>query len=296
MAWLLAGLGLALLLIGAMAGPPLGGVLLMAGLLSLIVGLAAGAGYQIVSRRARPGHQFHGPSPLILLGLQFVLVNTLSLVLFVIGLPGPDTPIGFFVASVVLLGGYLAVIWLFAIRSGAMTWHVLGLRPGSIGRFLGDVGTGAGVLLLVAFGASIAGGLLARLLDTGPPEVVPTPDTPAEILLVALGAVLLIPIGEELFFRGYAVTAWLHDLGERAALIRSTLFFAFVHIATLTAPTFFEGARQALLVVVVVAPVGYALGWLFVRRGLLASIAGHAAYNGFGILVLILAESLPAPG
>lgn len=295
-AWLLAGLGLTLLLVGVMAGPPLRGIMLMGGLVLLSIGLAAGAGYQIVSRRAQPERAFHGPSPIVLLGLQFVLVNALSLVLLVAGVPSTDDAIGFFVASMLLLGGYLAVVWLFGIRSGALTWQDLGL-PERLppAKILADIGTASGLMVLVAFGASLVAGLLARLLGTGPPVVVPLPDTTAEVLLVVLGAVLLIPIGEELFFRGYALTAWLRDLGERSALIRSTLFFAFVHIATLTAPTFAEGAAQALLVVVVVTPVGYALGWLFLRRGLLASIAGHAAYNGFGILVLLLAGSVPAP-
>ena len=293
LAWVLSGLGLALALIGAMAGPPLRGFLLMGGLVLLALGLSAGAGYQIVSRRTRAGQAFHGPSPIILLGLQVVLVTAVSVVLLAFGVPGPDTAVGFLMASVLLLAGYLAVVWLFGVRSGVLTWRDLGVPAWRAGRVLADIGTGVGAMLLVAFGASLLGGLLARLLGTGPPEVVPLPDTPAGVLLVALGAVLLIPIGEEMFFRGYSLTAWLRDLGERSALLRSTLFFALVHIATLSAPTFAEGARQALLVVVVIAPVGWVLGWLFLRRGLIAAIAGHAGFNGFGILILLLAESLP---
>jgi membrane protease YdiL (CAAX protease family) len=210
---------------------------------------------------------------------------------------GTDSPIGFFIAAALALAGYVGVVWLFGVRSGALTWRGLGLpdRP-SLGRLLGDIGVGSGFLLVVAVTASLLGGLLARFLDTSAPEVVPPPDTPAGILLVALGAVVLIPIGEELFFRGYSLTAWRQDIGERSALLRSTLFFALVHIGTLTSFTFEAGARQALLVVVVIAPVGYALGWLFLRRGLVAAIAGHAAFNGFAILVTVLAQQLPAPG
>jgi len=296
-AWLLSGVGLGLLILALQAGPPLRGVLLMIALALLIVGLAAGAGYQIVSRRTRPAQAFSGPSPLLLLGLQFVVVNTISLVLLLIGVPGTDSPIGFFIAAALLLAAYVGVVWLFGIRSGALTWRGIGLpdRP-SLGRLLGDIGVGGGFLLVVAVTASLLGGLLARFLDTSAPEVVPPPDTPAGILLVALGAVVLLPIGEELFFRGYSLTAWRQDMGERSALLRSTLFFALVHIGTLTSSTFEAGARQALLVVVVIAPVGYALGWLFLRRGLVAAIAGHAAFNGFAILVTVLAPHLPPPG
>ncbi len=153
----------------------------------------------------------------------------------------------------------------------------------------------AGTMLVVAVVAGLAGGLLARLLGTDAPEVVPLPSSTVELVMVALSAVILVPIGEELFFRGYALTAWLRDRGERSALIRSTVFFALVHIVTLTSATFDEGLRQAALVVAVIGPVGLALGWLYVRRGLFAAIAGHAAFNLFGILITVLAQNLPPP-
>ena len=47
---------------------------------------------------------------------------------------------------------------------------------------------------------------------------------------------------------------------------------------------------------VVIGPVGFVLGWLYLRRGLMASIAGHAAFNLFGVLVIVLAQYLPGPG
>jgi membrane protease YdiL (CAAX protease family) len=118
-----------------------------------------------------------------------------------------------------------------------------------------------------------------------------------DILLVAIGAGLLVPIGEELFFRGYAITAWMADLGARSALLRSTIFFALVHILNIQVEPTPEGAitgvKQALLVLAVIGPIGFGLGWLFLRRGLIAAIAGHAAFNLFGVLVLVLADNLP---
>jgi membrane protease YdiL (CAAX protease family) len=104
--------------------------------------------------------------------------------------------------------------------------------------------------------------------------------------------VLLVPIGEELFFRGFALTAWLRDLGERAAIVRSSLFFALFHIININAATFDEGARQALGVVLVILPVGAVLGVLFVKRGLLAAMAAHVTYNGLGYTLGLLAEEI----
>jgi membrane protease YdiL (CAAX protease family) len=292
----LSGLGLGALLIGLISGPPLRGLLVMAALLSLLLGLGAACGYQILARRSRPAERFRGPAPVLLFGFRFVLVNAVSLVLLTLGVPLADSPFGFFAATVVLLLGYITVVWLFGLRSGAVTWRDMGLLPErGIGRLLADIGVGAGVMLGVALAAGLLGGLLARFLGVEAPGVVPVPKTAPEILLIALGAGLLVPIGEELFFRGYSLTAWWRDLGPRAALWRATVFFAVVHIATLSSATFGEGVRQAILVLAVIGPVGYALGWLFMRRGLVAAIAGHVAFNLFGVLSLVLSQYLPTP-
>jgi hypothetical protein len=39
-----------------------------------------------------------------------------------------------------------------------------------------------------------------------------------------------------------------------------------------------------------ILPVGYILGWLFQQRGIIASIAGHAAYNAIIVTIAILAQ------
>ena len=108
-----------------------------------------------------------------------------------------------------------------------------------------------------------------------------------------LAAAIIAPIGEEAFFRGFALSAWLRDLGERPALIRSALFFAFVHILNIrvSAEQASEGLGQAILEFAVILPLGLALGWLFLRRGIVASIAGHMAYNGFLLALLALSRT-----
>jgi membrane protease YdiL (CAAX protease family) len=116
-------------------------------------------------------------------------------------------------------------------------------------------------------------------------------------VVVAVAAAIIIPIGEELFFRGFAMTAWLRDLGPRAALVRSSLFFALVHIANISSTTFGEGAAQAVLQTAIILPVGFVLGWLFLRRGMAAAIGGHVAYNGLLLALVLLVGRLPeAPG
>jgi membrane protease YdiL (CAAX protease family) len=268
----------------------------MASLLLLLAGLSSAAGYQIVARGLLPAPAFHGPSPLILFGIQLVLVNIVSALLLIIGVPLAGSGPAFLIASIVLLGGYVIVVWLFGLRSGALDLRGLGVPVGAgVGRLLADIGFGAVVMIVVAFLAGLWGTLLAGLLNTTPPEVVPPPTTGIDAVFVVIGACVLIPIGEELLFRGYSLTAWLRDLGPRSALIRSTIFFAVVHVANIVvepnAQAAFDGFKQSVLEVLVIAPVGLALGWLFLRRGLVASIGGHAAFNLVGVLTLIFVHA-----
>ena len=285
-AWGLGGFGLAALIVGFASGPPARGFLIMGGLVALILGLATAAGQQLVARRARPAEQYHGPAPLILFFLHVVLVNAVGVILFALGIPLGDSPVGFLVAAVLLLAGYLVVVWLFVVRAA----------PLDASRAALDIAIGGATMLGVALVAGIVGTLIAGLLGTEAPQVVPPAQTSFDVLLTALAAGILVPIGEEVFFRGYAVTAWLRDLGPRSALIRATVLFALVHVFNITASTFADGAKQALLEVAVIAPVGLALAWLYLRRGLLASIAGHAAYNLLLVLVIVLPQLVPAPG
>ena len=296
-AWALGGIGLAALLVGLAADPPLRGILVMAALVAVLAGLAAAAGQQVIARRTRPTERYRGPAPLILFAFQFVLVNAFSLVIYTLGVPLADSPAGFLATTVVLVAGYVLVIWLFVVRTGALSWReMIRAQPLDAGRAAFDVAIGGATMFGVAIVVGILGSLLAQLMGTEAPVVVPTPRTSVEILMIALGAGVLVPIGEELFFRGYTLTAWLRDLGPRSALIRATIFFALVHIVTLSADTFANGVKQAILVLVLIGPVGFALGWLYLRRGLIAAIAGHAAFNLFAVVILVLSQYLPAPG
>jgi membrane protease YdiL (CAAX protease family) len=293
-AWALCGLGIAGLVIGLASAPPARGFLIMGALVALMLGLATAAGQQLVARRMRPAEQYQGPAPLILFFLQLTLASSISIILFSAGVP-LDTPAGFLVAATLLLSGYLLIVWLFVVRGGALSWReMIRAEPLDASRAAFDVVIGGATMFGVAIAAGLIGGLIARLLGTTAPDVVPVPQTPPEILMAALAAGILVPIGEELFFRGYSMTAWLRDLGPRSALIRGTIFFALVHVLNITTATFSEGLAQAILEVAVIAPVGLALGWLYLKRGLIAAIAGHMTFNLLGVLVLVLAQNLPA--
>jgi membrane protease YdiL (CAAX protease family) len=299
-AWLLSGLGLGVVFIAFQTTPPVAGVLLMAGLMMVLGGLSASAGYQLVARAGRDVDAYRGPSPLLLLAIWFVAVNVLGILLSIAGLADTSGPVGLLAVGLLQTALYVAVVWLFVVRSGAMSWRDMRHPAGSASAgTLADAGYGAGVMLPTTAGALLLAAAVALLLGTRAPQVIPIPQTPIEIGVVALVAALLIPIGEEVFFRGYSLTAWLRDLGPRSALIRSTVFFAAIHIANVridpVGETFEAGLRQAALVLAVILPVGAVLGWLMLRRGLVASIVGHITYNGILIGLLVASTLVPTP-
>ncbi|MET1231804.1 MAG: CPBP family intramembrane glutamic endopeptidase, partial [Candidatus Limnocylindrales bacterium] len=125
-----------------------------------------------------------------------------------------------------------------------------------------------------------------------PTSRIPAVEGGLATLIVVVGAAVVAPIAEEVFFRGFALTAWQRDLGARAALIRSSVFFALVHIANVGGVTFGDAASEALLQVAVIVPLGFVLGWAYQRHGIGASIAGHVGYNSTLLLLAAAAGQL----
>ncbi len=299
-AWILSIGGAALaLLIGPMADSDTARfVLVMAGAVMLTLGLSAAAGSQILERRDRRPDRYRGPAPLLVFFIYFFILALLGLVLARTGLADSDAPLGFLTVGFLQVLGYVVVVWLFAVRTGALTWQHMGW-PTWLGRGLGPnlraIGVAVAAVIPATFVILMVSGVLATILGVEAPDVLPTPQDSVEALAVAAGAALIIPIGEELFFRGFTLTAWLRDLGPRAAIIRSAVFFALVHIVNISTTQFGEGLGQALLQTTAILPLGLLLGWLFVRYGMAAAIAGHVTYNSLLLLLLLLSSYLPQP-
>jgi membrane protease YdiL (CAAX protease family) len=294
-AWLLSGLGLGVLLVAGMAEPPVRLLLGLTALGLLTAGLSAAAGYQLVARSSRPVGAYRGPAPLLLFGLWFALVNVGAFALSVAGIEDVDRPGTFLIGLTLQTFAYFLVIWTFVVRGGALGWPQMGLGRQRLAGVAGDVAFSAAIMAPVTLIVLLAGGFIAQLVDADAPSVVPAPTSGPELVAVLIAAVVLVPIGEELFFRGFALTAWLRDLGPRSALVRSAVFFAFVHLANVQSDTFAQGARQAVVLFAVILPLGFVLGWLFLRRGLLAAVTGHMTYNGLVLGLALLRDELVPP-
>ncbi len=297
-AWVLSVVGLVLLLIiGPLASDETARVALISvGALVLMVGLAAACGSQTLERRARPAGRYRGPSPVLVFLTYLLLFMVIGSGVILTGLLDPEAPFGFLAVGVLQAFGYLVLVQVFVVNAGALSWRDMGwptLQGGSLHLVLRAVGEAILVMIPLTLLLVLAGGLLALLLGVEAPSVLPGVATSAESLAVVLAAGIVIPIGEELFFRGFSLTAWWRDLGPRSALIRSAIFFALVHTANIATDTFVEGFLQFVLQTAIILPVGLILGWLFLRRGMAASIAGHITYNTLLLCLSLLVVGLP---
>jgi membrane protease YdiL (CAAX protease family) len=298
-AWILSVGGAALFFIALFASLPVVGILLaLAGTVALGLGMSAAAGYQVLARADRHPGAYRGPAPLLVLGAVLAFTTSLVLVLGPTGILDPRQPLGFAAAGLIVSCAYALGVQLFVVRTGALGWAEMGwpVGPAARGpRYLEDALYAAGATVLVTFAVLVVGGILGLLLGVEAPQQFPQPRTTLDSLAITIAVSFVAPIGEELFFRGFALTAWQRDLGAGAALLRSSLLFAVLHVASVDADTFLAGARQALLAFLVILPTGLFLGWLFQRRGIVASISGHLTYNSLLLALLALAGRMQPP-
>ncbi len=290
--WLASLAGAGMLFISFAATAPVAGQwLFLASLVLLAIGLVGAAGSQAIERGRRPDLAYRGPSPV----LAFLLVAVLTLLVLVIVLAplaalglDPRSPAATALNLLLTTVLYAGVIRLLVVGTGALGWGDMGVvRPDA--RSLVDLVAGA-VLAVPVLIVTLALGLaLSRFVEPAPPVLPPALD-PAGLAANLVAAAVLAPIGEELFFRGFATTAWARAAGPTAAIVRGALFFALAHVVTLVDASFASGAQHALYSFLVLLPVGVALGWLFLaRRSLYAVIGLHAAFNAIQLLLLAAA-------
>jgi membrane protease YdiL (CAAX protease family) len=285
--WLATVLGLGIVLIALNSGRA-AGFILVVGLVFLSVGLVAAAGSQGIERRAHGTPGYDGPSPFLVLGAAFS-VGTLSVILVAIpavwlGLLVTRSAAADLLSLLVTAGVYAGLVRLLVVGPGALSWADIGLARRRLVNVASDVGWGAAFALPLV--------VLTLLIATVLSTFLPQPDSPLPVVhgtgfvLNLISGVVVAPIGEELFFRGFATTAWARTMPVSRAIIRAALLFAAVHVLTVGGTTFGDALGRALVAFLTRLPIAIALGWVFVRRrSLYASIGLHGAFNG-ALLVL----------
>jgi membrane protease YdiL (CAAX protease family) len=282
--WLASLLGLSTAVAGLLGGS----IILVgigAGLLSL--GLIAASGNQAFERRAH-GARYAGPSPFLVFG---TIVATTVFVLFVVGLfldlalggAGVFPPLAQLMTALLGAVASVGVIRLTVVGTGALSWAEMQVRPFSR-RALDDLAIGAALAAPVIVVTFLVISVLFAIFGVTQEGPLPPSGSTGGLLIQLVAGALIVPIYEELMFRGLAISAWERTIGPDRAVIRATLLFALAHVLTIEVPRD-ATAFQVLGLVVMGAgtrlPVAYVLGLLFVRRrSIWAPIGLHATFNG----------------
>ena len=258
----------------------------------LAIGLIAAAGAQAIERRDRTDLAYRGPWPLLVFAASVPVLVLLGLPFAVLGLDA-DSPVATLLSVSLTCLTWLALIGLTVVGPGALRWReiLVGLADSPPGRVVGDLLLGAAAAFPVLLATIIVTSLVVGIVGVTPPPPITIPADGAGLTISLVAAAVVAPISEEIFWRGFATTAWLRSRGPTAAIVLGGLAFAFVHVLPLTGSSFDPAMRAALVGFLVRVPVALALGWIFVRRrSLPASIGLHATFNG--ILVLVAASRI----
>ncbi len=183
--------------------------------------------------------------------------------------------IGYLAANVAAFGAGIAAL---LMRNPGYGWHDLGLRPVDDRWKRLAVGLGIAATPL----ALVAGLLLRRALELEPP---PTDlFAPPGFSWIAAGTILLyggilVPIFEEVFFRGL-VYSWLRNrLAASGAIPLSALAFALVH--------------WRLEIMILAFAMGCGLAWFYERtRSIVPGILLHQSFNMAQLMLVYGAAAL----
>jgi hypothetical protein len=186
-----------------------------------------------------------------------------------------------------------AIAWSAAVAELVLFLSVLGwvkVRHGAGLRDLGwrssrpvkDVwwGLGAGTLGLVLqlILLPIVIGIAREITghDVKAPKQIPIEHPSAAILiLLGLTVIVLAPMAEEIFFRGFLYQAWAKWMSGGAAAAWSAVVFAVAHISP--------------LLYVPIGVLGFLLARVFARRdSLLPNVVAHGLFNTIGFIFIAL--------
>ena len=162
--------------------------------------------------------------------------------------------------------------WLFSALKYHRGWRVLGFR--SFRAFDGI--TLAAIVVLVGFLVSFLYDMLLARLGLEAPSNLPAglTETGLGLGIVFVLAVVIAPVAEETFFRGFVLAGIGKRFGNAWGVVLSALLFSVAHMQ--------PGALLPIFI------LGLLLGWLYLRtRSIWPCILTHFAYNSIALVFMI---------
>ncbi len=201
----------------------------------------------------------------------YLIAVSLTLAGSILLVPQVGTVINVWVIELVY---YLMPIALLA-RRNRWRWHdAYSLKPAPVKTVVAAALAGIGVWIFNATLATAIEGVLTAFIGSNPISAhILAGLTPIDVAFLVLGAVVLAPFSEEVFFRGMMQNAYSR-YGERQALIAVSVLFGLCH------------ALNGMASVIPATLLGFALGYCALMTGSIwPCIALHAANNGMASLI-----------
>jgi membrane protease YdiL (CAAX protease family) len=182
------------------------------------------------------------------------------------------------------VGLVVVVLWL-------IKWHPEWRRAIAFpprGRRLREALTGAALGLAALILATIASAIILAILHAASggakeslPEQVRSDLSPGAVALFAILALVVAPVTEEFVFRGLLFRTLRDRHSFLFAAIVSSLLFGLVHFVAV------NDWQSTLALQATMVITGFGLATIYERRGnLVASIAGHAAFNAVAVFTI----------
>ena len=174
----------------------------------------------------------------------------------------------------------LGAVYALMIRTGRYQWRDLGMVPATARWNRIGLLAGIGMVPLVYLVVQIAHQVIGGDAPQGTQITHPTPGSLlfwANFVTLFLYIGILIPIAEELFFRGVVFGRLRSRFDFWPANIATALAFGLIHM-------------QSVEISLALMAGGIVLGWLYERsNSLVPSILAHQAFNTVGVVMLLFA-------
>ena len=191
----------------------------------------------------------------------------------VVAIDGWGEHVVILVAAILLHGSMLLTVWFFAVRPRGGRWALLGFRR------VRPISTTIIVVFGVAIAQSAVVGYTLLVKQLGIDFLIPS-DLPREwaadpisFAIIAISAVIVAPLVEEIFFRGFMYQALRRTMAILPAALLTSVVFGIAHIDP--------------AIIIPIAVVGMILLGIYRWTGnLWSSIITHAGYNAVAVAAL----------